>query len=82
MESRNRHWMTQCAASPPSLRHWPPATTTASTWKLFTTARGEIERMLAMGRKIEHGVAVMVDDDQEEEYRQYHGFGMGGMTMG
>ena len=27
-------------------------------------------------------VAVMVDDDQEEEYRQYHGFGMGGMTMG
>ena len=38
--------------------------------------------MLAMGRKIEHGVAVMVDDDQEEEYRQYHGFGMGGMTMG
>lgn len=39
MESRNRHWMTRCAASPPSLRHWPPATTTASTWKLFTTAR-------------------------------------------
>ena len=45
-------------------------------------SEGEIERMLAMGRKIEHGVAVMVDDDQEEEYRQYHGFGMGGMTMG
>lgn len=36
-----------------------------------------------LGRRIEHGVTVMVDDnDQEEEYRQHYGFSMGGMTMG
>lgn len=35
----------------------------------------EIERLLAMGRKIEHGVTYAVDDE-EEEYEQYHGFGM------
>lgn len=37
----------------------------------------EIEKLLAIGRKIEHGVTYAVDD--EEEYEQYHGFGMGMM---
>ena len=37
----------------------------------------EIEKLLAIGRKIEHGITYAVDD--EEEYEQYHGFGMGMM---
>lgn len=35
----------------------------------------EVERMLRRGKKIEHGTVVMVDDE-DEEYEQYHGFGM------
>lgn len=35
----------------------------------------EVERMLRRGKKIEH-TQVMVDDDEYEEYEQYHGFSM------
>lgn len=35
----------------------------------------EVKRMLRRGKKIEHGTVVMVDDE-DAEYEQYHGFGM------
>ena len=43
----------------------------------------EIEMLLRRGKKIETGIQIMVDDEEEEEqeYQSYHGFGMGGMSM-
>ncbi|NNJ32264.1 relaxase/mobilization nuclease domain-containing protein [Lacrimispora defluvii] len=36
----------------------------------------EIQRMLARGRKVERTAEYAVDDEQDEEFEQYHGFSM------